>query len=184
MSQENIEALLQKGIDAARAGDRKAARTALERVVEVDPENERGWFWLASVMDTDEERRLCLRTVLKINPNNAKAKAALDRIEARMQSRPEAADEVAPGVQRSQLTLILGAAVVVVLIVAILVVFLIMSENSRRAADAESTRSAFANMTATQVQNTAVAQAALDSNNTATAIFDRLTQTAFAIVSP
>jgi Tol biopolymer transport system component len=185
VSQENIEALLQKGIDAARAGDRKAARTALERVVEIDPENEKGWFWLASVMDTDEERRLCLRTVLKINPNNAKAKAALDRIEARMQSKPVVgADEVAPGVQRSQLTLILGAAALVVLVVAIFVLFLIISENNRRAADAASTQAAFDNMTATQIQNTAIAQAALDSNNTATAVANGLTQTAFAIVSP
>jgi Tol biopolymer transport system component len=185
VSQENIEELLQKGIDAARAGDRKAARASLERVVEVEPENEKGWFWLASVMDTDEERRLCLRTVLKINPKNAKAQAALDRIEARMKNKPAGSEnEVAPGIQRSQLTLILGAAVVIVLVVAIFVVFLMVSESSRRAADAESTQAAFANMTATQVQNTVVAQAAVDSDNTATAVADQLTQTAFAIVSP
>ncbi len=185
MSQENIAALLQKGIDAARAGDRETARAALERVVELDPDNEKGWFWLASVVDTDEERRLCLRTVLKLNPNNAKAKAALDRIEARMQSASVISpDEIAPGVQRAQLTLILGVAGLLVLVIAILVVILMMSENNRRAADAASTQAAFDNLTATQLQNTAVAQAALDANNTATAIADRLTQTAFALVSP
>jgi Tol biopolymer transport system component len=185
VSQENIEELLQKGIDAARAGDRKTARAALERVVEADPDSEKGWFWLASVMDTDEERRLCLRTVLKINPNNAKAKAALEQIEARMKSKPAAGeDEVAPGIRRSQLTLILGAGVFIVLVVAVFILFLIVSENSRRAADAAATQAAFANMTATQVENTAIAQAALDSNNTATAAADQLTQTAFAIISP
>jgi hypothetical protein len=185
VSQENIAELLQKGIDAARAGDRRAARAALERVVEIDPDSEKGWFWLASVMDTDEERCMCLRTVLKINPNNAKAKAALERIEARMQSLSYASqDEVAPSVRRAQLTLILGAGMFIVLIAAISVLFLIVSENNRRAADAAATQAAFADMTATQIENTAIAQAALDADNTATAAADQLTQTAFAIVSP
>lgn len=187
MSKNNIESLLNEGIQAARAGDRRVARDVLEQVVEQDQGNEKAWFWLASVVDTDDERRMCLRTVLKINPNNDKARAALEKIEARLtaksSARPED-EEVAPGVKRQplRLLLIVGAALLIVVIA--FVILLVVSDNSRRAADEAATQAAIANATGTQVQNTLVAQAATETSSAIIATGDALTQTSIALVSP
>ena len=40
--------------------------------------NEQGWIWLASVVQSQRERRLSLERVIKINPNNAPAQEALN----------------------------------------------------------------------------------------------------------
>jgi hypothetical protein len=76
-----VEAFLRDGIAKARAGDKATARELLQKVVELDQYNERGWFWLASVVETDEERRTCLHNVVLINPNNTRAQEMLERIE-------------------------------------------------------------------------------------------------------
>jgi hypothetical protein len=188
VSQDNIEALLNRGIEAARSGNRQAARTLLEQVVEQDAENERAWFWMASVVDSDEERTLCLRTVLKINPDNQKARAALDKIEQRQNVRAAAKavedEEVAPGVARSQLTLLIAGALVIIVVVALFVVSLILSENARRAEQASQTQVAIANAAATQAQSTVIAQAATESVMTITAAAEFLAQTQAALASP
>ena len=62
----DIETLLREGIDDARRGERASARIKFERVVELDDRNEKGWFWLASVLDTDQERHAALDKVLPI----------------------------------------------------------------------------------------------------------------------
>lgn len=76
-----IEDFLRDGIAKARAGDKTTARELLKKVVELDEYNERAWFWLASVVETDEERRTCLHNVVLINPNNTRAQEMLERIE-------------------------------------------------------------------------------------------------------
>ncbi|MBX3063041.1 MAG: PD40 domain-containing protein [Anaerolineae bacterium] len=75
-----LEQLLREGIAAAKSGDRMTARQKLRQVTELDQFNERGWFWLASVVETDEEKRVCLGNVVVINPNNEKAKQMLDQL--------------------------------------------------------------------------------------------------------
>lgn len=77
----NVQELLKAGITAARAGDKDKARELLQQVVELDEYSEQGWYWLASVVETEEERRTCLGNVVLINPQNAKAQALLDRLE-------------------------------------------------------------------------------------------------------
>jgi hypothetical protein len=81
LSNPEIQNLLQTGIEAARSGNRAAARMILGQVVERDPRNELGWMWLASVADTAAERRTYLQKVLDINPANDRAKQALERLE-------------------------------------------------------------------------------------------------------
>jgi len=68
---------LNKGIDAARSGDVGTARDLLSRVVNDDPNNETAWLWLASVVESDEELRICLENVLTLNPDNENARARL-----------------------------------------------------------------------------------------------------------
>jgi hypothetical protein len=74
------ERLLGQGQEAARRGDKEAARSILSQVVERDPHNEQAWMWLSGVVAEPEEQQICLENVLVINPNNAKARRGLDFI--------------------------------------------------------------------------------------------------------
>jgi ferric-dicitrate binding protein FerR (iron transport regulator) len=38
-------------------------------------------LWLASVVETDEDRRVCFENVLELNPDNMTAKAQLNKLE-------------------------------------------------------------------------------------------------------
>src|SRR4029079_17673312 len=69
---------LAQGQDAARKGDKPAARTLLTQVVERDPHNELAWMWLSGVVEEPEEQQICLENVLVINPQNDKARRGLD----------------------------------------------------------------------------------------------------------
>ncbi len=163
----DVDTLLRQGIDDARAGDRSGARVKFERVVELDDQNEKGWFWLASVVDTDLERRAALEKVLEINPNNDRARKALDALEARMEQQakqaqaatppPSTSNEIIPGVSRRSLFLLIGvgAAVVVVFVCLIITLFTINSSNQ-----AATEALAAANGMATISAETAVAQVA------------------------
>ena len=60
--------LLQKGINAAKDKRIVEARSILKQVVKLDPRNEMAWLWLSGVVETDEQRIVCLENVLAINP--------------------------------------------------------------------------------------------------------------------
>ncbi|MCA9909013.1 MAG: PD40 domain-containing protein, partial [Anaerolineae bacterium] len=157
MSANDISELMRQGIAAARDGDKQAAREAFEQAVELDEENEKAWFWLASVLDDEAEKRLALSTVLHLNPGNERARKALELIEARQQLDEQGADEVIPGVSRRTLTLlIVGAAVVVLALLALLLVSSI--NNNMAVANANATNTAVQQMVV-DLQNTEAAQA-------------------------
>jgi len=75
--------LLEQGIAAARAGNRAEARALLMRALEADERNEQAWLWLAGIVTDPEEMRTCLENVLHLNPENAKAREQLWRVEQR-----------------------------------------------------------------------------------------------------
>lgn len=77
------EDLLQEGIAAFQAGDRAKAHDLLEQVVEIDPENEQAWYYLAASESDPALRMEYLEHVLEINPGNAKAREVLERIRER-----------------------------------------------------------------------------------------------------
>jgi len=77
---KNIDQLLKEGISAAKSGDKATARAKLREVVAADQYSEKGWFWLASVVESEEERRVCLGNVVVINPENRSARETLDRL--------------------------------------------------------------------------------------------------------
>lgn len=171
MSTNEIAELLKQGIEDTRAGRRSDARQKFERVVELDENNEKGWFWLASVVDSDEERRICLANVIHINPNNDRARKALDALNAR-QKEEVASEEVMPGVTRRQLTLIAGGGILIVL--ALIVVLLIVTVgNNQRTAEAT------AQAVAVVQTNTAAVAYAIGTSEAATA-----TQLALATPTP
>ncbi len=80
MATDNIANLLKAGIDAAKAGNKVEARRLLEQVLEKDDNNETAWMWYASVVDSAQKRRICLENVLEINPNNTRAREALEKL--------------------------------------------------------------------------------------------------------
>jgi tetratricopeptide (TPR) repeat protein len=75
--ESQIARWLQEGIAAAKAGRQSQARQLLMRVVEVNERNELAWTWLSSVVETDEDRLICLENVLTLDPDNVQARAGL-----------------------------------------------------------------------------------------------------------
>jgi TolB protein len=84
-----VEDLLRRGIEATRAGDKATARALLEQVVQQDQANEKGWFWLAAVVEDVKEKRICLGNVLMINPTNERAQRLLDQLGGAPSATPE-----------------------------------------------------------------------------------------------
>ena len=154
MGTENVEQLLREGIAAARTGDKSTAKQKLQQVVALDPQNEKGWYWLASVVDTDDERRVCLGNVIVINPGNARAKALLESLD---RAAAEGSDRIAQPESEKEpfdrrVLIIGGVAAVVVLLLLVLIVGSL--------GGGAPTPTAVSLSTATSVPTTAVALAA------------------------
>ncbi|HVO43150.1 MAG TPA: hypothetical protein VMT34_11020 [Aggregatilineales bacterium] len=80
MSNDELTNLLRAGIQAAKDKDKAEARRLLEQVIEKDETNETAWMWLATVVETPREQRICLENVLEINPRNERAKQMLEKL--------------------------------------------------------------------------------------------------------
>lgn len=78
MAENQLNRQLAAGIRAAQQGNSERARELLEGVLRRDRDNEQAWIWMASVVEGQRERRMSLERVLKINPNNQPAQAALN----------------------------------------------------------------------------------------------------------
>jgi twitching motility two-component system response regulator PilG len=73
--------LLQEGISLARAGQKAQARRLLLEVSELDPQNEMAWLWLASSAETSDEAISYVRRVLQIDPEHARARDWLVKLQ-------------------------------------------------------------------------------------------------------
>ena len=73
-----MDDLIKQGATAARAGDKETARKLLSEAVKQFPDDERAWGWLYTVCTTDQERSNCLKQIIRINPQNDKAKQLLE----------------------------------------------------------------------------------------------------------
>ncbi|MGD8464842.1 MAG: tetratricopeptide repeat protein [Anaerolineae bacterium] len=62
------------------------------RAVELDERSEQGWLWLSSVVETDDDKRLCLENVLAINPSNQHAQSGLQWLDQSAAAPEEEAD--------------------------------------------------------------------------------------------
>lgn len=112
-----VDQLVRDGIEAFKAGDKQLARGKLEAAVKIDSYSEQAWFWLARVVDTDEERRTCLGNVILINPNNTRAQQMLDKLESRgIQPRGEGSQRGRRGGSRLRLYLLVGGVGLVLLL--------------------------------------------------------------------
>jgi hypothetical protein len=75
--------LFQRGVAAARGGQRRVAAVLLGRAVQLNPRHELGWLWLSGVLDDPNEIAFCLRSVLSVNPHNQRARQGLEWLEQR-----------------------------------------------------------------------------------------------------
>lgn len=75
--------VLQRAIQAARAGRREDARNLLLDLVEVDPRNEMAWMWLSGLVDSLEDKIIACENVLTINPSNEKVRLYLTELQKR-----------------------------------------------------------------------------------------------------
>jgi len=78
--------VLQRAIQAARDGRKAEARDLLIKIVELDPQNEIAWMWLAGLVDSVEDRIIACENVLTINPGNEKIRAYLEKLQHRQKS--------------------------------------------------------------------------------------------------
>jgi hypothetical protein len=78
----DLDEKLHQGITAAQAGRKGEARTLLTEVVEADETQLEAWFWLSQIVDSLEEKSICLENILTLDPNNDSAQAELIRVKA------------------------------------------------------------------------------------------------------
>ena len=64
---------IRRGIEAARAGDKRKAHALFRQVVDFDPTNEAAWLWYANTAENPADALHGLRMALRVNPANAVA---------------------------------------------------------------------------------------------------------------
>jgi len=96
--------MFREALEAIRNNQRVRARDLLTRLLRVDKENAEYWLWLSSVVETDKERVFCLKSVLRLDPDNQAAQRGL-----RLMGELADGDEVAPApLQRRKWDIDLG----------------------------------------------------------------------------
>lgn len=73
--------LLQEGVNAAKNGDKEKARALLRELTELDSNCELAWLWLATLAKDIEEATQHTLRVLRINPDNERAKAWIEKLQ-------------------------------------------------------------------------------------------------------
>jgi len=75
-----VDELLRQGIAAAQAGQSERAREFLMRVLHQDEGNVQAWLWLSGVVDSLDDREICLENVLALDPTHELARQGLARV--------------------------------------------------------------------------------------------------------
>ena len=69
--------MFREALEAIEKNQRGRARDLLTRLLRVDKENADYWLWLSSVVESDKERLFCLKSVLRLDPDNEAAQRGL-----------------------------------------------------------------------------------------------------------
>lgn len=83
----DFERLMREGRIALNKGDAVLAHNLWREAAMLDPYNEQVWLALLDVLDSLEDRRVCLQNIVEINPLNAQARRMLRAYEAKEQRR-------------------------------------------------------------------------------------------------
>jgi hypothetical protein len=76
-----------QAVDLINKGNEAAGRTLLEAHLQKKPFDVNAWLWMAAVAEADSERVMYLKRALRIDPHNATARKALEKL-SRPSSRP------------------------------------------------------------------------------------------------
>jgi hypothetical protein len=68
---------LELAISAIRSGRKEEGRQLLNLLIQQNPNDDKAWLWMSSVVDNDEQRARCLYHVLAINPTSEHARRGL-----------------------------------------------------------------------------------------------------------
>jgi hypothetical protein len=68
---------LELAISAIRSGRKDEGRQLLNLLIQRNPNDDKAWLWMSSVVDTDEQRARCLYHVLAITPGSDLARRGL-----------------------------------------------------------------------------------------------------------
>ncbi len=80
---KQAEQFYERGVAAAKGGQRTLAASLLRQAVKLNPQHERAWLWLGGVLDRPEDQAFCLRAALDINPDNERARQGLAHLAQR-----------------------------------------------------------------------------------------------------
>ncbi|MBN1217296.1 MAG: tetratricopeptide repeat protein [Anaerolineae bacterium] len=86
MNEPEAQALLRRGIAAAKAGRTEQAREILLQAVEIDERNVQTWLWLSAVVNDPTDKFTCLQNVLELDPDNKHAQLGLARLKQQVNS--------------------------------------------------------------------------------------------------
>ena len=75
---------VQRGIAASQESQKDTARQCFLQAIGHDNQNEMAWLWLASIVESAEEKLSHLQKVLSINPNNESAISSLKMVKNQM----------------------------------------------------------------------------------------------------
>lgn len=76
---------IQQAIEAIRDGNKHRARYLIQAELRENPESLDAWTWACDLTDSTQEKILCLRKVLSIDPDHEPARRYLDRLQASSQ---------------------------------------------------------------------------------------------------
>ncbi len=85
-----VHELIRAGIRHAKSGDRARARELLERATALDEGRVAAWLWLSAVVDSAQEKAICLENVLVLDPEHAAARRGLEMLHTPAPEPPEA----------------------------------------------------------------------------------------------
>jgi hypothetical protein len=72
---------LLQAIELVKVGKKPDGGRILAALVKENPDNEQAWQWLSVCVATEEQKRHCLKQVLRINPQNEYAKKMLESLD-------------------------------------------------------------------------------------------------------
>lgn len=122
---EDLQKMYQDALAAMKAGDKEKARNLLSEVVEEDEENIDAWVALSKVVASDAEKRICLTTILQLDPTNSYARKELIKSDEKIEQSKDK-EEFAPGITRKMVrNAALGSAAYIVIVS--IITFLIVS---------------------------------------------------------
>lgn len=95
-----MDDLIQQGVAAFKAGKRDEARQIFASAIKQNPDNDRAWVGMYNVALNDKERIYCLQQMLRIKPENEKARQQLDRLLASSTDPKPSLEPVSPPISQ------------------------------------------------------------------------------------